>query len=91
MSNARLLIEGMIEQSVEEELSREIQVKIKNFFRENPEPSDDEVHAFADEMGINRHKFEEQIYAMLGHFINNVGKHNDLPDEYFDPWQLREV
>ena len=44
--------------------------KIMEFFKENPNPPDEEgVHKFAEELGINTHKFEEYIYSVLGSFF----------------------
>ena len=39
--------------------------QIVQFFRANPYPSDKKVHGFAKKLGVNKHKFEEMIYAML--------------------------
>lgn len=43
---------------------------ITKFFRENPYPTDKKVHRFAKKMGINKHSFEEMIYAMLTDTLN---------------------
>jgi hypothetical protein len=47
----------------------DIKAKIKKFFKENPNPSDDAVHDFAEDMGIDPHKFEEHIYAILTQYV----------------------
>lgn len=39
--------------------------EIVKFFKENPYPSDSQVHALAKRLGVNKHKFEEVIYGML--------------------------
>ena len=63
------------------------QEKIINFFKKNPKPTDDEVHSFAESEGINKHKFEEIIYELLGSFLGE-GKSKDFKGEY-DPEQIK--
>jgi len=55
----------------EEEAKKDgdIKAKIKEFFKKNPNPSDDAVHDFAEDMGIDPHKFEEHIYAILTQYV----------------------
>jgi hypothetical protein len=39
--------------------------KIIQFFKANPNPSDEMVHGLAKKLGIDKHKFEEEIYSLL--------------------------
>ena len=48
-----------------EALESDTETKIADFFRKNDEVTDDKIHAFASELGIDKHKFEETIYKML--------------------------
>lgn len=48
---------------------KEIHSKIKDYFKKNPKPSDDEVHELAEKMGINPHEFEQHIYMILGELL----------------------
>lgn len=41
------------------------ELKIIQFFKENPDPSDDKVHTFAEKNKIDEHKFEEMIYKLV--------------------------
>lgn len=43
----------------------DVKQQIIIFFKQNPYPTDNQVHDFAKKMGINKHKFEEMIYAIL--------------------------
>lgn len=61
--------------------------KIKKFFKENPYPSDTQVHTFADEIGIAHDELEKSIYAILTDYLK-IGKHQDVPDSNFDQEQL---
>ena len=63
------------------------QEKIINFFKKNPKPTDDEVHSFAESEGINKHKFEEIIYELLGSFLGE-GRSKDFKGKY-DPEQIK--
>lgn len=42
---------------------------IRKFFKDHPNPSDQEVHRFASQLGINKHRFEEMIYALLSKLL----------------------
>ena len=66
----------------------DVKEKIIDFFKGNPKPSDDEVHALASELNLNPHRFEEEIYTILGTLVSGIGKHQDDPDENFNPNEL---
>lgn len=66
--------------------SDDIEVKIINFFADNPNPKDNEIHKFSDDEGINTHKFEEIIYGIMGSFFG-AGKSKGFTGEY-DPKEL---
>lgn len=46
-----------------------VRKKIIKFFKKNPNPSDEEVHDFAENLGMNKHRFEEHIYSLLGSLV----------------------
>lgn len=52
---------------------QELHQKIKKFFMDNPNPSDKQVHAYAQELGINEHEFERHIYMILSSMLNRRG------------------
>lgn len=58
-----------IDRFLSEAADPELRTTLMAFFKENPEPSDDDVHDFAEKEGINPHDFEEHIYAILGSFF----------------------
>ena len=62
--------------------------KIKSFFMKNPKPSDKEVHALANEIGIDEHEFEEHIYMILGELLkkNEVNEMMSL-----NPTELNKI
>jgi hypothetical protein len=68
--------------------------KIIDFFKANPNPTDDQVHDFAESIRMDEHELERHIYMILTDYIENsipksqVGKHRDVPDETFDADQL---
>lgn len=51
---------------VEAFLKKQLEDKAVEFLKKNPSPDDSEVHALADELGVDKHKFEEVIYGLLG-------------------------
>ena len=68
--------------------SKDIEEKIFDFFKENPSPKDEQIHKFADDEGIDKHEFEEKVYAILGSFIGE-GRSKNF-DGTFDKEQLKK-
>ena len=75
-----------IQQIQEQEDVKEVHRKIFDFFRENPSPSDDQIHALAGEIGIDKHRFEEHIYMIMGSIFGE-GRAKDFTGTY-DPKEL---
>jgi len=61
---------------------------MKAFFKANPSPSDDEVHEFAESLGVHPSSVEEEAYKMVGKVAADVGKHTHVPDTKYDARQL---
>ncbi len=58
--------------------------RIFHFFRDNPNPSDQQVHLLAKQIGINEHKFEEAVYKLISEFAGagySKGKNKGLDEE----------
>lgn len=67
--------------------AKQMKAKIAEFISKNPTPSDPQIHSFAQENGINEHRFEEIIYSMIGDFWG-FGKAKDFNGNY-DPKELK--
>lgn len=70
--------------------------QIVKFFKSNPSPSDEKVHAFADQIGIEESIIEKEIYALLSYFIGKTGGDilkgglaDQMDDHDFDAKELR--
>lgn len=50
--------------------SSKVKDRIVEWFKENPNPSDDQVHELAESLGIDAHDFEATIYSLLTDFVN---------------------
>jgi len=64
----------------------DIHAEIIKWFLANPYPNDDQVHALAEKLGVDHHKFEGYIYSLLSSILsegNSKGK-----DIKHDPKQL---
>jgi hypothetical protein len=76
-----------------EAVEEKVRVRIMEFFKENPNPSDEGeggVHAFAEELGINTHKFEEYIYSILSSiFAAGYAYEEKFTEADADPEQLK--
>lgn len=64
-----------------------IHEKIRQFFLKNSKPNDDQIHKFAEDLGIEHSKLEEMIYHKLGSFLGE-GKSKDFKGTY-DPKQVK--
>lgn len=51
---------------------------------------DDDVHSLANRLSISIERVEDEMYMMLKSFASKFGKHNDVPDDKFDPEQLKK-
>lgn len=78
--------QSIIEQ-LDENVEKMIKMKIIDFFVANPYPDDDKIHAFAEEMGIDKHKFEAIIYSILSSFLCE-GRSKNFKGEY-NPQELQ--
>ena len=43
----------------------DVREKLMQFFRDNPNPKDSQVHELAESLGISPHDLETHIYAIL--------------------------
>ena len=67
---------------------------IVNYFTTTENPNDDDIHALSDKLGVDTHEFEKQIYTLLSDIAHGkpnpfIGKHSDVPDDNFDPKELK--
>jgi len=51
-----------------------LEEKIMSWFKKNPNPTDKQVHSFANKMNINEHKLEEIIYKLTTEHSKMVKK-----------------
>jgi hypothetical protein len=71
-------------------LDDSIESKIINFFINNPNPSDDAVHDFAEENSINKHRLEEEIYKLVSAFLSGGKYQSDGKNLTYDDAELVE-
>jgi len=75
------------EQDAEDKMDTDLHNSIISWFMEHPNPMDSDVHAFAQEMGINEHEFENHIYMILSNILTegrSKGKDHD-----YNPQQVQ--
>ena len=82
---------GRINSLITEEISEEdAKAKVMAFLTDKPNPPDDDIHAMAEKLGINVHKFEAYIYSILGSFLGaGRAKENDITEKDVDPKELK--
>lgn len=74
----------------EEVDKKEIRQKIMDWFKDNPNPQDKDVHGFAEKEGIEPDMFEQEIYGILSSFASN-GRFNEknLSEDDFDENEIK--
>lgn len=64
--------------SKSEQSQEEIKSAILKFFKENPNPSDDQVHDFANQLGIEPDELESTIYSILSDLLKNTSEELEI-------------
>jgi len=72
---------------LEQEAKSDLHAKIIKWFQENPYPNDDQVHALAEELGVNHHGFEKEIYSILSSLLSEG--YSKGKDVKHDPKELK--
>ena len=63
---------------------------ILRFFKEHPTIEDSDIHALADQLGMDHSEFEQQIYSIFKDMLSGkFFKHWNDPDNKFDQKQLQ--
>ena len=60
-----------------------IKKRVLEWFKDNPNPSDDQVHDLAESLKINPHKFETVIYSLLTDFVDDLRKAEAAGGTYY--------
>ena len=68
---------------------RELRLTLAAFFEENPNPSDDQIHALAEDMGMDHDKLEQEIYSLLGSFFSKGFYITEGEGKIFDEDELK--
>ena len=59
-------------------------------FEKYENPSDDLIHKIAEKIGMDKHKFEEEIYKTLHNFVKfRPGKHRHIDASKYDAEQMK--
>jgi len=75
---------------VREIVERNYKTTLIQFFRSNPNPSEDDVNKFvSDVLKIDQITARETIYSLLSTYLQ-VGKHRNEPDSKYDSEELRK-
>jgi len=72
-----------------QEQEDKIMGSIIEFFATHENPSDKDIHALSEELGIDKHKFEGKIYSILSSFLN-AGRFKESPPEEIDEEELKK-
>jgi hypothetical protein len=75
----------------EESSKRNISVAVATFLRDNPDPSDEEFHKWAESSGFETDEAEAAAYSLASKYVKFVfgGRSKSKPPPDLDPEQLR--
>jgi len=62
---------------------------IVKFLIDNPRPTDDQMHSWAESNGYNPKSVEEEIYKILAGMIRRMSRSLNVPDSNFIPDELK--
>lgn len=62
---------------------------VVEFLLENPRPSDEEIHQWAEDNGHTPEEVEEYIYEMLSAILRKLTKSTNVSESDFDPKELK--
>ena len=62
---------------------------IVKYLVDNPRPTDDEIHAWAEENGHTPEEVEEYLYALIADVMKKFSKAIDEPDDKYDADELK--
>jgi hypothetical protein len=65
----------------EQEKEDSIRDKLIAFFKENPNPEDDQVHEFADSLDIEPDELEDEIYALVTSLLKDKAEESTKLEE----------
>lgn len=80
------ILENYLSVINEADENKNVQNRIIEFFQKNKIQSDEQIHEFANQLGLPPDKLELEIYKILSSLINL--KHGDDPDDKYDSKQL---
>lgn len=63
--------------------------KLINFFINNPNPTDSQVHKFAEDIGINEHRLEEEVYKLISTFLTGGKFQSEGEGVVYNPDELK--
>lgn len=68
-------------QKIAKQLYANLKDKVTEFFEEHPNPSDEELHSWAEDEGYDPHEIEELVYAMATEHMESEDEDDDETDD----------
>lgn len=81
--------EILLEDAYQSRGEGDLRGQIIKWFLKNPYPNDEQVHSFAEELGVDHEEFEKNIYAILSSILSEgYSKGEERPE--FDKKELKD-
>ncbi len=75
-------------------IAKNIEEDVFSFLKENPNPSDSQVHSFAEKNNYDIHDFEKEIYKLASAFVsfmsNGLATEKKITEKDVDKKQLKK-
>jgi len=95
MRNKKLAVEliKLARELVAEEVVDDMMGKVADFLHENPKPSDDDFHEWAEKAGVDKHEAEAAAYRLATLFVefwkDGLANKEGFKEEDADPEELK--
>jgi len=66
-----VFLEG-IEASSKQPLPKDIEQKVIDFIKKNPDPDDTKVHDFSETLGVDTHELEAVFYRLASKYVESL-------------------
>jgi hypothetical protein len=75
---------GMDDEGMDDEMGGEDTEEMKQFFQDNPSPSDEEVTQYAEERGIDMEQMRKEVYALIQSLLGDQDPVGDGEEDMGD-------
>jgi len=76
------------QQDIPLQYNDKLEQQVMEFFKNTPPKSDEDIHALAEKLGVDKHELEQKIYEILSSFLSE-GRFKEYDGPTFDEEQIQ--